>query len=159
MIVYFLRHGLAANAETWRGDDADRPLTDKGREKTALVGRKLAGLDLDLDAILTSPLLRAKQTAKIVSEAMKLSDKVTEDERLAGGFGVDALAGLLRDHIDAEAIMLVGHEPDMSETIGHVLGGARVELKKGAVACVEFPDPTSSSSRLLWLASPKVLTG
>ena len=158
MLVYFLRHGLAANAETWKGDDADRPLTDKGRDKMVRVGRKLAALDLDLDTIITSPLLRAKQTAKIVAEAMKLTE-ISEDERLASGFGVDTLAGLLRDHIDAEAIMLVGHEPSMSEAIGHVLGGARVELKKGAVACLEFPDPTSSRSRLLWLAPPKVLTG
>ena len=159
MIVYFVRHGLAANAETWQGDDADRPLTDKGRDRMARVGRRLAALDLDLDAIVTSPLLRAKQTAKIVAEALKLTDKLVEDERLAGGFGVPSLAGLMRDRVDAEAIMLVGHESEMSETIGHVLGGARVELKKGAVACVEFPDPTSSNCRLLWLAPPKILTG
>jgi phosphohistidine phosphatase len=159
MLVYFLRHGLAANAETWKGDDGDRPLTDKGRDRMVRVARKLAGLDLDLDKIVTSPLLRAKQTANIVADAMKLTEKVTEDGRLAGGFGVEALAGILHDHVDAEAIMLVGHEPNMSETIGHVLGSVRVDLKKGAIACVEFPDPTSSTSRLLWLAPPKVLTG
>ena len=159
MLVYFLRHGLAANAETWRGDDAERPLTDKGRERMSAVARKLAKLDIDADVVVTSPLLRAKQTASIVARALDLSEKVVEDERLAGGFGVDALAAILRDHCDAEAVVLVGHEPNMSATIGHVLGGVRVELKKGAIACLSFEDPTSSKSELLWLAPPKVLIG
>jgi phosphohistidine phosphatase len=157
MRVYFLRHGLAGDREEWRGDDFDRPLTDKGRERMAREANKMVELSLALDVIVTSPLVRARQTADIVAAGLDRRDRLVEDERLGLDFDPSRLAGILREHPRANAIMLVGHEPSMSETIGHLVGGARIDLKKGGLACVDLPDPSSLDGVLTWLVPPKVL--
>ncbi len=154
MKVYFLRHGDAGDPKAWQGDDAERPLSAEGRERTTLEGRALGEMRLKLDQMLTSPLLRARQTAMIVAEALKM--RVSDDERIVD---LDArkLQAILKDHRDADAIMLVGHEPSMSETISRVIGGGDIDLKKGGVACFELRDADSSRGKLLWLLPPKVL--
>jgi phosphohistidine phosphatase len=119
--------------------------------------KAIAALALDLDCIVTSPLLRAKQTAEIVAERLEMGAKVVEDSRLAGGFAIDALAAILRDHAEDDSIMLVGHEPSMSATIGRAIGTARIEFKKAALAGVELPDPSSTTGMLFCLIPPKVL--
>jgi phosphohistidine phosphatase len=101
--------------------------------------------------------LRAKQTASIVAEGLKLHEKVVEDERLGLGFDSNRLAGILQEHKDSGALMLVGHEPGMSETIGRLIGHAKVDLKKGALACVNVPDLASLEGELLSLIPAKVL--
>lgn len=159
MIVYFVRHGIAEEADAWQGSDAERPLTTKGRAKMVDAGKRLADLEIKPDAIVTSPLVRARQTAEIVAKALRASGALTEDERLAGGFNRHGLAGILKDYVSAKSVMLVGHEPAMSAVIGHAIGDGRVEMKKGAVACVEFSDPASPRGELLWLAPPKILIG
>ncbi|MGA8533773.1 MAG: phosphohistidine phosphatase SixA [Candidatus Tumulicola sp.] len=157
MKCYFLRHGLAGDPEQWPGDDFDRPLTPEGRARMEREAKTLAALSLDLDVILTSPLVRAKQTATIVAEKMKIAGRLVEDARLGIGFGSNALEAILHERAGSEAIMLVGHEPSMSRTIGAVVGGARIDFKKGGVACVRFDDPQSLAGDLLWLLPPKVL--
>jgi phosphohistidine phosphatase len=157
MKVYFLRHGVAADPEKWEGTDFDRPLTGDGRERMARQSKALAKLSLEPDLIVTSPLLRAKQTASIVAEGLKLHEKVVEDERLGLGFDSNRLAGILQEHKDSGALMLVGHEPGMSETIGRLIGHAKVDLKKGALACVNVPDLASLEGELLSLIPAKVL--
>lgn len=157
MRVYFLRHGEAGDPTQWRGADADRPLTDKGKERMAREATTMAKLSLALDVIVTSPLVRAKQTALIIARTLKLRDCLVEDERLGFDFDPDRLAAVLQDHATANAIMLVGHEPSMSQTIGHLVGGARIDLKKGGLASVELPDPSSPAGELAWLIPPKVL--
>jgi len=157
MMCYFLRHGPAEDAAQWRGSDYDRPLTEKGSERMAALARRLAKMGLDLDLIITSPLIRAKQTAAIVAGALDLRDCVVEDPRLGGDFDADSLRDILSERRDANAIMLVGHEPNMSVTIGHAIGAARIDFKKGAIACVDFPEPPSPRGELLWTAPPKVL--
>jgi phosphohistidine phosphatase len=157
MKCYFLRHGLAGDPEQWDGNDADRPLTAEGKERMAREAKTMAALSLGLDAILTSPLLRAKQTATIVADKLKLRDRLIEDERLGIGFDANALEAILRERRDAAAILLVGHEPGMSLTIGSAVGGARIDFKKGSLACVTFDDPPSLAGQLTWLVPPKVL--
>ena len=154
MKVYFLRHGDAGDPEKWRGDDAERPLSAEGRERTTLEARALAAMRLKLDVMLTSPLLRARQTAMIVAEALKM--RVGDDDRIVN-LDSRKLKGILADHSDAGAIMLVGHEPSMSETISRAIGGGDIDLKKGGLACFEMRDPDSSRGRLLWLIPPKLL--
>lgn len=119
--------------------------------------KAMAKLSLALDVIVTSPLVRAKQTSKIVAEGLKVRDGLVEDERLGLDFDPSRLAGVLKEYRSANAVMLVGHEPSMSETIGHLIGGARIDLKKGALACVDVPDPSSLEGELVWLVPPKVL--
>lgn len=154
MKVYFLRHGDAGDPNAWQGDDAERPLSAEGRERTAREGRALADLRLKLDVMLTSPLLRARQTADLAAKALKLD--VTDDDRIVD-LDTRKLQAILRDHRDADAIMLVGHEPSMSETISRVMGGGEIDLKKGGLACFEVRDADSLHGRLLWLIPPKVL--
>ena len=157
MIVYFVRHGIAEDADAWQGSDAERPLTRKGRAAMKAVGKRLAALGIEPDAIVTSPLLRALQTAEILAKALGRKD-VRHDERLAGGFDAARLGAILKE-CAGDSAMLVGHEPEMSVVVGHAVGKALVEMKKGAVACVEFPDPESPRGQLLWLAPPKILIG
>jgi phosphohistidine phosphatase len=157
MKVYFLRHGVAVEPEKWEGADFDRPLTDEGRRRLPRQAKAMGKLALAFDKILTSPLLRAKETATIVADKLKVPDRLVEDERLGLDFDPDRLAGILNDHRSASAVMLVGHEPSMSATIGHLIGGARIELKKGALACVDVPDPSSLVGELVWLIPSKVL--
>ena len=152
---YFLRHGIAEDPEQWPGKDFDRPLTGAGKDRMAREAKTIVALAPGCDAILTSPLLRAKQTAAIVAKALKMP--YIEDPRLGLGFNARALADVLAEHADAEALLLVGHEPSMSTTIGEIVGGARIDLKKGALACVNFAKSSSLTGVLVWLVPPKIL--
>ena len=156
MNLYFLRHGLAGERSEWQGDDTKRPLTDEGKEKMKRAAITLAALDLGLDVIITSPLVRAKQTAEIV--ARKLNCPLVEDKRLEPGFNDEQLEKILLDHPDANAVMFVGHEPDFSETISALIGGGNIVCKKGGLALVELPTAHSKRGELVWLVPPKVLT-
>jgi phosphohistidine phosphatase len=154
---YFLRHGVAVEPGEWTGRDFDRPLTQEGIERMECEARAIADLSLDLDTIVTSPLLRARQTAEIVASRLKLRDDIVEDARLAGGFDPRRLAELLAEHDKAEAILLVGHEPTMSATIGRIVGDASIELKKAALAGVALADASPTRGTLICLIPPKVL--
>lgn len=157
MKCYFLRHGIAVEAEAWSGRDFDRPLTSDGCSRMEREAKAIADLSLELDSIVTSPLLRAKQTAEIVAKRLDLGGKLDEDQRLENGFNLERLRAILADHAHDKAIMLVGHEPSMSATIGRAIGGASIELKKAALAGIEFSDPKATSGMLFSLIPPKVL--
>jgi phosphohistidine phosphatase len=157
MKCYFLRHGIAAEREAWSGADFERPLTRDGHVRMEREAKAIAELSLELDFILTSPLLRAKQTAEIVAERLDLLAKLAEDPRLDEGFNRERLASIFADHAGAKAIMLVGHEPSMSATIGHAIGAAVIELKKAALAGIEFTGSGSTNGTLFWLIPPKIL--
>jgi phosphohistidine phosphatase len=154
---YFLRHGIAVEAEDWNGRDADRPLTREGRARMEREAIAIGTLPLKLESILTSPLLRAKQTAEIVAQRLGLCDHLFEDERLAGHFNVERFAAILAGHAQLEAVLLVGHEPTMSATIGQLVGDAGIEFKKGALAGLEVTEAASAGATLLFLYPPKIL--
>jgi phosphohistidine phosphatase len=147
MKLYFVRHGVAVEADAWNGDDASRPLTDDGKKSMEREAKALAKIDLQIDRVLTSPFKRAKQTAKIV--AKRLNVPLVEDERLASGFDAAKLEEIVRDNDGAPSLLLVGHEPDFSEVVCD-LTGARINLKKGGIACVE-------DGHLSLLLTPRVL--
>jgi phosphohistidine phosphatase len=157
MYCYFLRHGIAVEAAQWSGGDSDRPLTPEGRERMDREARAIAALSLDLEVIVTSPLVRAKKTAEIVADRLKIGERLVEDTRLADGFNADKLSGILRDHAGVKSIMLVGHEPSMSATILELTGGVSIDLKKGGLARVELSDAAATSGTLAWLIPPKIL--
>lgn len=157
-ILYFVRHGAAGDASEWPGSDFDRPLTPKGRKQMARIAKRLAKMEIEVDVIRTSPLVRARETATLFGDALGL-DHVVNDERLANGFDPRALEAVLRDCGGIEHLMLVGHEPSMSDTVGRIIGSARIDFKKGAIACVNVPKPDSASGTLLWFCPPKVFTG
>lgn len=156
MKLYFVRHGLAGHSSQWQGDDANRPLTKKGKKRMEEEAVTLDKLGLKSDLILTSPLLRACQTAEIVAGQLKKA-KVVEDERLAPGFNIDKLGEILREHSQAKALMLVGHEPDFGQTITSLIGGGEILPKKGSLVYVDVPDPAVLKGELVWLIPPKLL--
>lgn len=125
-MIYLLRHG---DAEEGDGDDAARRLTHKGEVQAANAGRALARLGTDLDACLTSPKLRAAETARIACRELGVGPE--DEEGLRGGpfDGTELAAG-------RGEVLLVGHEPDFSSEVAR-LTGARVKLKKGGLAIVD----------------------
>lgn len=158
MKLYFLRHGIAADPGDWNGRDADRPLTREGVARMEREARAMEDLSLDLNAIVTSPLLRARQTAEIVANRLGLRKVLTADDRLAGSFDIKGCAAILADHAGATALMLVGHEPSFSATAGQLAGNATLEIKKGALVGIELFGPASSRGTLFCLIPPKLLS-
>jgi phosphohistidine phosphatase len=126
LVIYLLRHG---DAEGGRGDDAARRLTLKGERQAEAAGRALAALAAKPDACLTSPKVRAADTAKLACEALDLEPEITEELR-GGSFDSAALAAGRGD------VVLVGHEPDFSNEAAR-LTGAKVKLRKGGLAIVD----------------------
>ncbi len=155
--LYFLRHGQAGLRQDWRGNDSERPLTGEGKKRMQREAAAIWRLDPSLDVIVSSPLVRALQTAEIVAKARGSTLRLVTDGRLAPGFGPNHLAAIMAEHRNAKGLMLVGHEPDFSETISQVTAGGRLVMKKGALACVEVEDPPSPNGTLMWLIPPKVL--
>jgi phosphohistidine phosphatase len=125
-VLWLLRHGDAAEGSP----DAERPLTEKGERQARAAGSALARLGVKLDACLTSPKLRAAETARLTCEPLGIEPQ--HEPRLAGGpFDAEALAAGLGDNV-----LLVGHDPDFSMAV-HTLTGAQVRMKKGGLAGVE----------------------
>lgn len=158
MKLYFLRHGLAGERSEWKGDDAKRPLTDEGKEKTERAATTIAHWGLAFDLIISSPYDRAYQTAEIVARKLEMQDKLLKDDRLMPGFDVDQLTKLIADYSKAMRLVFVGHEPDFSQVVSQLIGGGRIVMKKGGLACVDLPDPQSLKGELLWLIAPKLMT-
>ncbi len=157
MELYFIRHGDAGSRESWPGSDAERPLSAEGAERIEREAVTLTRLGLPVTRILTSPLVRARQTAEIVARHLDRRDALDVDDRLSPGFGVEDLAGILQDHRDEASLLLVGHEPDFSRVISECIGGGEVECKKGGVARVDLRRPGSVQGALVWLLPPRVL--
>jgi phosphohistidine phosphatase len=157
MRLYFLRHGRAESRAEWRGDDAARPLTAEGEAAMRREAKALRAMDLALDAIVTSPLARARRTAEIVADELGMSGRLTEDDRLAPGFDAARLEQVLTAHGQVESVMLVGHEPDFSETVAELIGGGDLVMKKGGLARVDLAAPPAGGGRLVWLLTPSLL--
>jgi phosphohistidine phosphatase len=153
--LLLLRHADAGDPEAWTRPDAERPLSDKGRSQAERIGRLLAAVDVRPDAVVTSPLTRAGETAELV--AAELVQPVLVDDRLAPGLDPDDLLGVLRDAGEPRRPMLVGHDPDFSD-LASWLTGAEISLKKGSLARIDFDGPPApGAGRLRWLLPPDLL--
>lgn len=150
MRLYFLRHGIAEEREPGRPDSA-RKLTPAGIAEMERVGAGLKALGLEFDAILTSPLVRARETAEIAAGALKLN--VLEEPRLASGAGFGDLQEALESQPERARLLLVGHEPDFSLFVEALTGG-RVRMKKASVALVEARKVEPGIGELRWLLEP-----
>jgi phosphohistidine phosphatase len=153
--VHLLRHAHAGDAFHWIGDDDLRPLTKKGRRQSELLGAFLEQHGVRPDVILTSPKVRAQQTAEIVASALGMTVKA--DPRLAEGFGKRELWALL-DETGAREPMFVGHDPDLSSLLCYLIDCAAIALKKGALATVDLPTKLGDGDgELRWLVPPSLL--
>jgi phosphohistidine phosphatase len=156
MRIYFLRHGVA---EDWRPGitDAERRLTVEGVEEMRVIARAIRALGLRFDAILTSPLARARETAAIVADALQAEDRLREEPLLEPECRYDDLIRVLEGQPAKAHVLLVGHEPDCSTLIADLIGGGRVRMKKAALACVEWHGSRPGDGELRWLLNPEQL--
>jgi phosphohistidine phosphatase len=156
MELYLLRHAHAGDPAAWDGPDESRPLSDKGEKQSERLGRFLAGIGFRVDAVITSPKIRAAQTATIVAEQLGVA--VGEDDRLGGEMGLGTLESVLRDAGDPARVMVVGHDPDFSDLVTILCGGARVPMKKGALARIDVSRQLEpGEGTLRWLVPPDLL--
>lgn len=158
-VLYLVRHGIAAERGDDYPDDAQRPLIPEGRVRLKQIAVGLRRLGVAWDEVLTSPLVRALQTAQALSEAFDPRPPVTTTDSLALGGRTDAVFAELARRRSLKSVALVGHMPGMGILAAQLIGASReLEFKKGAVACIELErGPAAGAGRLLWFASPKLL--
>jgi|SRR6201993_2255340 phosphohistidine phosphatase len=158
MIVYFLRHANAGQRMLSPKKDEKRALDKEGIEQCGYVGRALAALDTQVDTVISSPLKRATQTAALVGNEMGYEGKLQIETALRPEATFADFRKLLDKYSRQEAIMVVGHNPNLSEFLGRIVSGtgceAALDLRKGAVARV---DVRRNAGSLQWCLTPKVL--
>jgi phosphohistidine phosphatase len=162
--LYLLRHGIAAAKDDPAFEsDSERPLTSKGIKKFRKAARGIEALGLSLDAILSSPLLRARQTADVVAEILGEESAVDEIPALAPDSSPQQLLAELGDYQDKEHVMLVGHEPFLGKLAGFLLtskndSDVRIPLRKGGLCRIEVDAiPPTQLGQMHWLLTPKQL--
>lgn len=161
MMLYVVRHAIAEDTAP-SGGDAARRLTAEGRRKMEEVARGLRGLGIEPDVILTSPLVRAVETTRIVVAALRNAPEPRELDGLASGIDPADTLKALRPFARKRHVMIVGHEPNLSNVLALLLtgttDGAAIDLKKGGCAAVELTAfAPHGGATLLWLLPPRVL--
>ena len=157
MELYLIRHGIAAERGTYLNDE-DRPLVKKGEKKTRQLGQYLLVKGLRFDSILTSPLLRARQTAQILQEE-GLSTNVQIFPPLAPNGNIQDLLNW-HDNNKVNYLALVGHQPDLGNWAEILVWGnfsEKLIVKKAGVIGLKFPERSTpkGNSELFLLTSPK----
>jgi phosphohistidine phosphatase SixA len=154
--LHLLRHADAGDPEAWAGDDDARPLSEKGALQAERLGSFLAELGFLPDAMVSSPKIRARQTAEIVAAALGVAVRI--DERLGRGLDPAAVDALLADAGDPGRPVLVGHDPDFSHLLGWLAGADGLTMKKGALARVDVRGTVADGrGSLRWLVPPDLL--
>lgn len=163
MDLFLLRHGLAEERDEIRyPDDSLRPLTAAGRRKLRRIAAGMRALDLEFDAVWSSPYLRARQTAEIVADAFRVRKRLELVPELAPAGGVRRLLRRLAGKsAAAENILLVGHEPYLGELAGFLISGRAglpLALKKGGLCLLARETPVRGRRAALeWLLTPRQL--
>jgi len=157
--LYLIRHGLAEERGDAWPDDEKRPLTEDGMARMRKAARGLSRLGVAFDVVLTSPLVRARQTAEIVAGGLAPRPSLVNIESLSPGASYAALVADLEKHARKPRIALVGHEPDLGELAARLIGSRHaIEFKKGAICRIDVEDvPPSGPGDLRWFLSPKIL--
>jgi phosphohistidine phosphatase len=158
MIIYFLRHASAGERIANPKKDEKRGLDREGIEQCGYMGRALSALDVQVDAIITSPLKRATQTASLVGNELGHEGKLLLDDALRPEATFVNFRAMLEKHAKLDAIMVVGHNPNLREFLGRIISegncDSAVELKKGAAAKVEV---NRTFATLQWCLTPKIV--
>ena len=162
MDLYIIRHAIAVDEGTpGYEDDSQRPLTDKGRKKMRQIAKGLRSLGVEFDLILSSPYVRARETAEIVADVFKMKKKLAFTDNLIPMGEPNLLIAELNEKDSIQSIALVGHEPHLSSLVGLLTAegkGLDVTLKKGGV-CLLSADDLHQEHRatLEWLLTPGIL--
>jgi phosphohistidine phosphatase len=158
MIVYFLRHASAGQSLVDPKKDEKRPLDAEGVRQCSYIGRTLAAIEVHVDAIVSSPLKRALQTASLVGNEMGYEGKFYIENALRPEADYTAFKGMLHTYRKFEAIMVVGHNPSLQDFLAQFISPAGskcgIELKKGAIARV---DTGAKLNALQSCVTPKIV--
>jgi len=160
MKLYLLRHGEAGDRKSDLEQDATRTLTRGGRKDILIVADTLKALGLSFDTIASSPLKRAEDTAKIVAERLGLSRRLKKWKELEPTSDTSLLLTKLSGLGIGSAILIVGHEPQLSTVVGEITSGrpTRLALKKGGLAKINVDEfRPRISGELQWLLTPKIV--
>jgi phosphohistidine phosphatase len=161
MKIILFRHGPAETRDPARWpDDAERPLTPRGEKRTRLAALGLRSIEREIERLMTSPFKRADRTARIVGRVLGIEAVETLDALAPGGSVrkiIEALNGAPR----AEAIVVVGHQPDLGTLAGHLLfnnGEAMLAIKKAGACGIRFESAVrAGAGKLVWAAPPGIL--
>lgn len=160
MNVYIIRHAIAEEEDA-SGQDSQRALTDKGVKKMRQIAKGLRTLGVDFDLILSSPFIRAQQTAEILADVFKLKKKVAYSENLIPMGDPDLLLAEINEKYTVDSLAIVGHEPYLSTLISLLVAqGSPMEItiKKGGVCRLATDDLHHTRKATLdWLLTPGVL--
>jgi phosphohistidine phosphatase len=157
--LYLVRHGVAEERGDAWPDDAKRPLTADGTSRMRKAAQGLARLGVGVDIVLSSPLVRARQTAEILAGELNPRPSIVNVESLAPGGSHAALVADLEKNARKSRIALVGHEPEIGELAARLIGSRHpIEFKKGTVCCIDVDEiPPSGPGDLRWLLTPKIM--
>jgi phosphohistidine phosphatase len=160
--LYIMRHGIAVlRSGTALIDDAKRPLTPEGKQKMRDVAAGLVRLGAGVDWIVSSPLVRAVETAEIVGEALPSKPPLEFSDALRPGGSGEALISFLAKRTNRSRVLVVGHEPDLGELSARLIGAGRsanMTFKKGGCCLITFNEfPPKSPGRLVWWLTPRIL--
>jgi len=157
--LYLIRHGLAEERGEKYPDDSKRPLTSEGIARLRKEAKALDNLDLSFDQIVSSPLVRAKQTAEVFAEVMKSKPPVAFSDSLTPAGTPAAVIQELGRHMRKASIALVGHEPNIGELAAHLIGSKiALPFKKGAICRLDFSVfPPKGKGQLIWFVTPRML--
>lgn len=163
MELYIIRHAIAQPLGQQNDfTDEKRMLTSEGRDRMREAAKGLSKLGVELDLILTSPLVRAVETAEITASALGLDKKeIEQTANLAPGASIDELFTEIKRITGAESIALVGHQPDLGELISTIVqcdDGLAIQLKKGSICCLNVTETVPTlRGQLMWLLTPRQL--
>jgi phosphohistidine phosphatase len=157
MLLYILRHGIAVLRGTAGYIDDERPLAEEGKDKMVKAAKGISKIVPGIDLILTSPLPRALDTARIVARTFKIENRIEVNKDVAPGGSMKNLLATLSKHRTLSSVMIVGHEPDLGFLASGLLGfdGSIIEFKKGALCCIELATVSRGRGKLLWHLQPK----
>jgi len=157
--LYLIRHGVAAERGKEWPDDSKRPLTPEGISKLRKSARALNALDVGFDQIVTSPLVRTRQTADVFAEELKDHPPVATSDALAPAGSAASVMQEITRHVRKPRLALVGHEPNLGELAAQLIGARTpLEFKKGGICRIDFDMlPPKGGGLLRWFLTPKML--
>jgi phosphohistidine phosphatase len=157
--LYVVRHGVAEERGPKWPDDSKRPLTDSGIKDLHRIARRLVGAGVVVDVILTSPLVRARQTAEALASVLDPTPAIVVTDSLSPGAAYATLLAELVRHSRRKHLALVGHAPGIGATAARLAGLRRpLEFKKGAICRIDLDEfPPGRPGNLRWFAPPKML--
>ena len=160
--LYIMRHGLAvARGSIGFADDAQRPLQPEGKDKMQEIAEGLKRVGLELDWVVSSPLVRAVETARIVAESLASSAAVDVCDAMRPGGSPEEVIAFLAKRPSRTRVLVVGHEPDLSELAARLIGAgshANLGFKKGGCCMISFEEfPPRNPGQLTWWLTPRLL--